>query len=331
MLTVSTSTSASTEAVKSAAKIPTPDLRERHFDPWQSVSTGHQKDGDNRLAGSTSWRQSRTAKLAAQFRGGPGGGPRVVDGVGSGSPSFGQDGRTANGGWQRGASGLRAATGCADIAEMLKGSGSGVIKPRNIPSAKTTTNDGLNRAEKRPNDDSPDVSKRTDQTKTPRKVFDGLCFYINGSTAPTVSDHRLKKLIAENGGRIAIGLARKSVTHVVLGRSSSASDSGPSNDPHARTSVTITTTTGAGAGTTTGNSSRTSAGCGGGLSASKLQKEIQRIGGQAVKYVTAEWVLESLKTGRRVPESTAFAKPILFTSSNAQKTLTGMFNKVPAG
>ncbi len=270
--------------------------RER-LDPWNSVSTGHQKDGNNRLAGSTGWRQSRTSKLAAQFRGGPGGGRRIADSVGAGSVSFGQDGRKASGGWERGASGLRRATGCADVGEMLKERGSKVTKTTTTSTVKLSVHKrdtpGERSKKRRHECDESQPSGPADQAKRPRKVFDGLCFYINGSTAPAVSDHRLKHMIAENGGRVAIGLARKTVTHVVLGA--------PNNASLGR--------------------------CGGGLAASKFEKEVRRIGGHAVKYVTVEWVLESLKSGRRMPESTSSVKPVLFTSSSAQKTLAGMFNK----
>ena len=76
------------------------------FDPWNSSSTGHQR-AENRLAGSTSWRSSRNLKLSEQFASGAGGGRRVADTVGAGSEGFGEDGRLENGGWERGAKGLR--------------------------------------------------------------------------------------------------------------------------------------------------------------------------------------------------------------------------------
>lgn len=77
------------------------------FDPWNSASTGHQR-AENRLLGSTSWRDSRNLKLREQYRGGlGGGGKRVADTVGAGSEECGKDGRKANGGWERGAKGLR--------------------------------------------------------------------------------------------------------------------------------------------------------------------------------------------------------------------------------
>ena len=113
-------------------------------------------------------------------------------------------------------------------------------------------------------DDHGSASKRLKSTA----VFDGLCFYINASTAPLVSDHRLKHLIAEHGGRVAPTLARRSVTHVVLSRPISPSSFSCSNS----------------LGEMRGK------GCGGGLAAGKYQKEIGRLGGaQTVKYVAVEW------------------------------------------
>ena len=69
-----------------------------------------------------------------------------------------------------------------------------------------------------------------------------------------VSDHKLKQLLAAHGAGHSIALGRRTVTHVVLG-----------------------TITGKGIG------------AGGGLAASKIQKEIARTGGNAVKFINAEW------------------------------------------
>lgn len=80
----------------------------------------------------------------------------------------------------------------------------------------------------------------------------GLCFFVNGSTAPHVSDHKLKHMLSAHGGRHSIALGRRTVTHIVLGA----------------------------ANTTRG---------GGGLAATKMQKEIARTDGKAIKYVTVEW------------------------------------------
>jgi hypothetical protein len=86
-----------------------------------------------------------------------------------------------------------------------------------------------------------------------KQIFAGLCFYINGSTAPLISDLKLKRLLAERGGKMSIGLGRRSVTHVILG-------------------------------TANGHG-----GAGGGLAATKIQKEIARVGGKGLKFVGVEW------------------------------------------
>lgn len=91
-------------------------------------------------------------------------------------------------------------------------------------------------------------------SKSPEKLlFAGLCFYINGSTAPLVSDHKLKQLLASHGAKHSIALGRRTVTHVILGTTS------------------------------------TNGGAGGGLASSKIQKEMLRTGGKTVKFINAHW------------------------------------------
>jgi hypothetical protein len=108
-----------------------------------------------------------------------------------------------------------------------------------------------------------------DEKSLQRKgIFDGLVIYINGSTHPIISDHKLKHTLAENGARLSLHLGRRQITHVILGRPS-------------------------GSGT----------GAGGGLSGTKMEKEIRRVGGCGVKYVGIEWVLESIKSGKRLCEA----------------------------
>lgn len=101
-----------------------------------------------------------------------------------------------------------------------------------------------------------DVSDDTIQSRSrpqEKQVFQGLCFYVNGSTAPLISDHKLKHLLSAHGAQHSITLGRRTVTHVVLGTVS------------------------------------TNGGCGGGLAATKIQKEVARTSGRAVKYITVEW------------------------------------------
>lgn len=87
-----------------------------------------------------------------------------------------------------------------------------------------------------------------------RGIFDGVVVYVNGSTFPLVSDHKLKRILTENGGQMSLHLGRRRVTHVILGRPAGSGQ-----------------------------------GAGGGLAGSKLEKEIQRVSGCAVKFVGAEW------------------------------------------
>lgn len=87
-------------------------------------------------------------------------------------------------------------------------------------------------------------------------VFAGTTIYVNGSTMPLISDHKLKQLLVSHGAKLAVSLLeRGSVTHVIVGRPAAA---------------------GAGKG------------AGGGLAGGKLHKEIARRGRQ-VKVVYAEW------------------------------------------
>jgi hypothetical protein len=97
--------------------------RQIFFDPWNSSSTGHQR-AENRLSDSTSWRVSRNLKLGEQFKGGIDGGTRVADTVGAGSEHFGKDGRKENGGWEKGAKGLRTG-GQKSLAEVWGASKAG--------------------------------------------------------------------------------------------------------------------------------------------------------------------------------------------------------------
>ncbi|KAL9124989.1 MAG: hypothetical protein Q9217_005750 [Psora testacea] len=241
--------------------IPTPAQPIRKsFDPWNSSSTGHQR-AENRLSGGTSWRQSRTLKLSHQFSSGAGGGKRVFDTVGAGSKDFDKDGRKENGGWDKGAKGLRG-KGDRDVSVILsRGSKEemeiqefeGHEKENELPGVQL----GLR------TDEDLEQLKRKKQ----RGIFRGLTIYINGSTAPLVSDHKLKHILAENGARLSISLGRRSVTHVIVGKPNG-----------------------------------TAGGAGGGLSGSKIEKEIQRVKGCGIKFVGVEWALESLKAGKRLPE-----------------------------
>lgn len=124
-----------------------------------------------------------------------------------------------------------------------------------------------------------------------RGIFASLTFYINGSTAPLVSDHRLKYLIVEHGGSISVGLGRRTVTHVILGQANRGGGKG---------------------------------GAGGGLAGGKIEKEIRRVGGCGVKYVGVEWVLESIKRGKRLGEAGFVG---VSTAPMGVRSVYGMFKR----
>jgi hypothetical protein len=235
------------------------------FDPWNSCSTGHQV-GDNNFSASAEWRESRTAKLREQLRAGPRGGKRMYDTAGPGRENFGKDGRKGNGSWEKGASGLRD-KGQKAIWECMGGVKKGGVQRGFDGKGKGRLHDtdsvatGSTVMEEPPPEDLPEspaaalapADEENKDKEHKKQIFENLCIYINGSTMPLVSDHKLKQWLAQHGARISIALGRRSVTHVILG--------------------------------TTSNNG----GCGGGLAASKIQKEISRVGGKCIKYVTAEW------------------------------------------
>lgn len=358
---------------------PTAQPARRVFDPWNSSSTGHQY-AENRLSGSTSWRESRTAKLASQFGDqSRGGGERIYDTVGAGALGFGKDGRKENGGWDESVRGARGKAGMktgdvgktGDIGAWLRGEKQGlrggivenlkrerleeeaVIREREGKRRKTKaieSDNSLEAAEaewRRKEDEAraqrhwteetmsldelpaelrrpttaksvefarEDYERATSQRppeaegvgppnladrdplldNTETTILQNCVFYINGSTMPLISDHRLKYLISQHGGLTNIALGRKTVTHVIVG-----------------------TPNGKG-------------GFGGGLSGRKIQQEVDKIRGKSVKYIGVEWLLESIKAGKRLPEA-RFASSGVSTSGPGVKSVYGMFKQTKPG
>ncbi|KAI9678512.1 MAG: hypothetical protein M1822_007455 [Bathelium mastoideum] len=285
------------------------------FDPWNSSSTGHQR-AENRLLGSTAWRNSRTRKLAHQFRAGAGsgGGVRLADTVGAGSAEFGRDGRTSTGGWVRGASGLRG-EGQRSLWECVGegiGKEEGAIeeeeegRPASGQGDRVEEGDdlgfgvGLFGAGARRNEKAQSEDRATKEGEAaaierkprPPQIFRSLTFYINGSTMPLISDHKLKQVLSAHGGNLSIALGRRTVTHVIIGVPCSTKGDIP--------------------------------GVGGGLAASKIQKEITRVGGKGVKFVGVEWVLASVKAGTRLSEARFETVKI---GGAGQRSVLGMFEK----
>lgn len=272
------------------------------FDPFNSSSTGHQL-AKNRMSGSTSWRDSRTHKLVNQFSDSTGGGgtQHLADLVGPGSANFGKDGRKENGDWEKGAPGLRE-EGWQDIRGMIRGprkKSLDEVADSKILKMYKTASPAENDHKPRPGASvlaEPDQSSEyvsvenyreaniedepDSQPKDLPQIFTGLTIYLNGSTAPLVSDHRLKALFVSHGGSVCLGLARRSVTHVILGET--------------------------------------------GLAAGKIQKEVRRVGGESVRYVTAKWVIDSVEAGKRKSDGLYFPKGLGIGGSR-QRTVPDMF------
>lgn len=199
-------------------------LRPRHssvFDPWNSVSTGHQR-ADGAGAG-TMWREWRNTKLSAQYAG--------------------KEGKKGDMGPVEGGEGGKMVS----VADML-------VRPGAMRGAMAGDGGRREKEEEGTGMKTTEDAERERAKSQPRGIFDGLVIYVNGSTHPLVSDHKLKQLLTENGARMSLHLGRRRVTHVILGRPG---------------------TVGRGAG--------------GGLAGSKLEKEVRRVGGCGVKYVGAEW------------------------------------------
>lgn len=257
------------------------------FDPYNSASTGHQC-AENRLSGSTSWRDSRQYKLAQQWGdpSGNGGQKHLSDLVGAGSENFGKDGRKDNGDWEKGAPGLRP-QGWQDIRSLFNGSKKRRsedvepehdLKKRRTGSEPVLSKENSNKQSKISLDE--DKSTRAESGNNisdgvvleplPPQIFRGLTMYLNGSTMPLISDHKLRQLFVLYGGNASISLGRRTVTHVILGEF----------------------------------------GAGGGLADTKIQKENTTVRGKGIKYVSCKWILDSIHRGIRQPESKYMVKDV---------------------
>lgn len=216
------------------------------FDPWNSSSTGHQRPEHN---SGTGWRESRNRKLNSQFRGGASGGERLSDSVGAGSEDWDDKYETLIPKAMR----ERAQRSVGDML-VQPGKMRESLHDDEVPGGETTDGDGggLTTEESMTDKRRRKDERRQDRGRS-RAVFNGVVAYVNGSTFPLVSDHKLKHLLTENGGQMSLHLGRRRVTHVIVGRP-------------------------AGGG-----------GAGGGLAGGKLDKEIKKIRGAGVSFVGVEW------------------------------------------
>ncbi|KAH6609727.1 hypothetical protein Trco_003073 [Trichoderma cornu-damae] len=255
----------------------------RPWDPWNSSATGHQRA---ETQPGTAWRRSRNRKLNSQFRAGDG------DSDGSAGRCLGDVwgvGAEDPGGKTRGPSGEGVMDMLARPGLMGQTLESCRAKGREMEAeALTKQQPGL---EGEGEGEGEGEAEEAQDVPQKRKLFDGVTVYVNGSTFPLVSDHRLKQLISENGGTMSLHLGRRRVTHVILGRQ---------------------------------NGSGQGKGAGGGLAAGKLEKEIRKMGGCGVQFVSVEWVLESLKEGKRLPEARFSTLKI---APKAQNSVFGLYSR----
>lgn len=236
----------------------------RNFDPWNSVALGHQRA---ETRGPQGWRDNRTWKLQNQLAGGHSGGDRLSDRVGAGSEDYDEQRQVLIPKEVR----ARAANSVMDMLRKpgtmnqgtSSGSGQTAGKSPEEQLSRVKQEGGNEEGGSTAVGEKPPASSQLQEagddeapakSKGSSKIFDGLVIYVNGSTHPLISDHKLKHLLAENGARMSIHLGRRQVTHVILGK-----PSGPNG------------------------------GAGGGLAGGKLEKEIRRVGGCGVKYVGVEW------------------------------------------
>ncbi|EDN10949.1 BRCA1 C Terminus domain-containing protein [Histoplasma capsulatum] len=314
------------------------------FDPWNSVSTGHQRAEHSRSS-SPGWQEVLSRKLGKQFRdttgrgGGCGGTDSEWDWVSSDQyddirrreERIG-DIRNLMGGVKKRRLDVqgRPDTECTTERDKIhcaitKGNGTLVLgdpgseRQKNCPAVhrdqaqNTPDTAGSGRKVEPIKSCTPAASEletvfsssvpKSIQTKlhmtpqpefpgsTSKGIFANLTIYVNGSTYPLISDHKLKHLLVSNGANVTFALARRTATHVILGRP---------------------------------NNNRNESGAGGGLAATKLQREIQRVGGKGLKFVGVEWVLESVKAGCRLPEARFAA---LHMAPDKQRSVLSMFQR----
>lgn len=264
----------------------------KRFDAWNSSSTGHQTHKAG-YAGSATWRDTRSLKLERQLRSGdclreedsvPSSRSRAFDGTCGAHYDQENDQETdqeadrknislngpAEWRWINDAEAKRSQLGVRDIRSFM-----GVGKRKSDDATlrlidkkqKSTSHaplaDSEERAESKPVINilptlRPSSGVQGPVSTTKPNIFVGTKMYINGSTLPLISDHRLKRLLVDHGAQISIHMARRSVSHVIIGQPNAIS-----NDA--------------------------TFGAGGGLSARKLQQEIARGGWKGVRIVGVEW------------------------------------------
>lgn len=213
------------------------------FDPWNSSSSGHQRPENNP---GTGWRESRSKKLNSQYQTRGAGGERQSDTWGAGAEDWDEQKKLLIPKSLKERRGRSVMDMLAKPGLMQRGVDSSVASDDNTRSGRT--GEGTHAETKSTEAEGKDTGKPI------RGIFDGLVIFVNGTTYPLVSDHKLKQLLSEHGARLSIHLGRRRVSHVIVGR--------PTGSSH---------------------------GAGGGLAGTKLEKEIKTARGCGVKFVGVEW------------------------------------------
>ncbi|KAJ5946765.1 hypothetical protein N7454_003604 [Penicillium verhagenii] len=305
------------------------------FDAWNSASTGHQKH-KAAYAGTATWRDTRSLKIERQLGTGdclrpedhvPSSRSRAFDGTCGSDREDDEKKDTLNGAgewrWVSDMEAKRSQLGVRDIRSFMGSSGKRkldsdyetrlAMKKLKADEANTalratstvgSEKEVLGAAAVRRDSESLRLSQMSGSgalsvpgpasaTLKTSNIFLGTTVFINGSTLPLISDHKLKRLLVDHGAQISIHMARKTVSHVIVGQPNAVSNA-------------------------------TTLGAGGGLSARKLQQEISRGGWKGVRIVGVEWVLESIKVGKRLSES-RFG--VLNVAPKGQQSVAGMFGR----
>ncbi|VUC27661.1 unnamed protein product [Clonostachys rosea] len=206
----------------------------RHFDPWNSVSTGHQRP-ENQPG--TGWRDSRNKKLNSQYQSSRTGGERLSDTWGAGSEHYDEKKKALIPPAIR----QRASNSVLDM----------LVKPGRMKETLTQSTASSSKDLGIPQEEAlMESRRREDESKEAeskeRPIFEGLVVFVNGSTFPLVSDHALKQMLTKNGAHMSMHVARRRVTHVIIGKPARG---------------------------------------GGGLAGGKFEKEIKKIGGCGIKVL----------------------------------------------
>lgn len=257
------------------------------FYPWSSASTGHQRADGPTLLSTTAWRNSRTEKLRRQFVSGDCNadhdgrrrgewvvmnkeeakglkkeGRDIRDFIGnvqkrnrdeSSEMETGGKGKFLRGGTMDTSTHMPAPTptstaACTSTQDVNWGAAATTAHTDTDTDTVTATATHANAATPAP----ADADASTNPTSS-KKILAGTTIYLNGSTMPLISDHKLKHLLVSHGAKLSLVFAR-SVTHVIIGRPNTGAIKG----------------------------------AGGGLAAGKLQKEIERCG-KVPRVVGVEW------------------------------------------